>query len=222
MFKAGRIAHALDEPSQTLAFATSVGHVDQLLIRSRFYAQAHGSYATSTPSQASTPVPTPPRSEIAPFPTNCPLTAVPGTKSFPRGWGGYLQDTTLIGRSPVWGRIPTDLQVQVYTGNPDNPWTGIKILWEVGPGLTQPVTVRVKDLKTGDLAWWGQGSRPPSGSALVLSEGIGNSSSGDFHGSPVSGWYEWGSYLYLLKAGCYSMDVSWPGGAWHVIFAAGR
>jgi len=48
------------------------------------------------------------------MPTNCPLTAVPGTKVFPKGWGDYLQDTTLIGRSPVWAGM--SLQVQVSTG----------------------------------------------------------------------------------------------------------
>ena len=178
---------------------------------------------TATPSQVDTPVPAPPRSEIGLLPTNCPLTALPGKKIFPRGWGGYVQDATLIGRSPVWGEMPADLQVQVYTGNPDDAWTGTKIIWEVGPSLTQPVSIRVKDLATGALAWWGQGGQPPSAPMLVLGVGIA-AEVGDaaFHGSPVSGWYEWGSFLYLLTAGCYSMDVSWPGGAWHVVFAAGR
>lgn len=139
---------------------------------------------TATSSQASTPVPTPPRSALGPMPTNCPLTAVPGTKVFPKGWGGYLQDATLIGRSPVWGEIPADLQVQVYTGTQGYPdWTGTKILWEVGQGLTQPVTIRVKDLATGVLAWWGEGDQPPSDLVLVLVPYGGNG--GDFHGVPT-------------------------------------
>src|SRR6266566_2473071 len=115
---------------------------------------------TPTPSQAPAPIPTPPCSAPAPLPTNCPLTAVPGTKVFPKGWGGYLSDVTLIGRSSVWAGMA--LEVHVYTGT--------------------------------------QG----------------------YHGMPASGWYEWGSFLlYLLTAGCYSMDVSWPGGGWHIVFAAG-
>ena len=170
----------------------------------------------ATPSQAPGPVPTPPRSEPDPMPTNCPLTALPGTKVFPKGWGGFLSDTTLIGRSPVWSGM--GLEVQVYTGTQDYHvvWTGTKIIWEVGQDLTQPVTVRIKNLATGTIAWWGKGDQPPSAPVLVL-----NGSNEGYHGTRPGGWYEWGSFLYLLTAGCYSMDVSWPGGGWHIVFAAG-
>jgi hypothetical protein len=171
---------------------------------------------TATPSQAPVPVPTPPRSEPAPMPTNCPLTALPGTKVFSKGWGGFLSDTTLIGRSPVWAGM--GLEVQVYTGtqNYHVVWPGTKIIWEVGQDVTTPVTVRVQNLATGALAWWGKGDQPPSASVLVL-----DGSNEGYHGPQPGGWYEWGSFLYLLTAGCYSMDVSWPGGGWHIGFAAG-
>lgn len=112
------------------------------------FAQSSPTYPplpTPTPSQAPLPVPTPLRSAPAPMPTNCPLKAVPGTKVFPKGWGGYLQDATLIGRSPVWAGM--GLEVHVYTGTQGYPiWTGTKILWEVGQDLTPPVTVQVKNL----------------------------------------------------------------------------
>jgi hypothetical protein len=183
------------------------------------FAQPYPTYPplpTPTPSQAPVPVPTPPRSALAPMPTNCPLTAVPGTKVFPKGWGGYLQDATLIGRSPVWAGI--GLELHLYTGIQGYHvvWTGTKILWEVGQDLTQPVVVRVKSLTTGAAAWWGKGDQPPSDPVLVL-----DSRNEGYHGSPASGWYEWGSFMYLLTAGCYSMDVSWPGGSWRIVFAAG-
>lgn len=171
---------------------------------------------TPTPSQAPVPIPTPPRSAPAPMPTNCPLTAVPGTKVFPKGWGGYLQDATLIGRSPVWAGMPLEVHVYIGTQGYHVVWTGTKILWEVGQNLTQPVTVRVKNLATGAPAWWGKGDQPPSEPVLVL-----DSRNEGYHGVPASGWYEWGSFLYLLTAGCYSMDVSWSGGSWHIVFAAG-
>jgi hypothetical protein len=47
------------------------------------------------------------------------------------------------------------LEVHVYTGTQGYHvvWTGTKILWEVGQGWTQPVTVRVKNLATGAIAW---------------------------------------------------------------------
>jgi hypothetical protein len=115
------------------------------------FAQPYPTYPalpTPKPSLAPLPVPTPLRSAPAPMPTNCPLTAIPGTKVFPKGWGGYLQDATFIGRSPVWAGM--GLEVQVYTGTRGYPlWTGTKIIWEVGQELTTPVTVRVKNLATG-------------------------------------------------------------------------
>jgi hypothetical protein len=171
---------------------------------------------TPTPSQAPIPVPTPPRSALAPMPTNCPLTALPGTKVFPKGWGGYLHDETLVGRSPVWAGI--GLELHLYTGDQGYHvvWNGTKILWEVSQDLTTTVTVRVKNLATGAPAWWGKGDQPPSEPVLVL-----DSRNEGYHGVPASGWYEWGSFLYLLTAGCYSMDVSWSGGSWHIVFAAG-
>lgn len=179
------------------------------------FAQFHPTYPplpTPTPSQAPVPIPTPPRSALAPMPTNCPLTALPGTKVFPKGWGGYLQDATLIGRSPVWAGM--GLELHLWTGG--DRWTGTKILWEVGQDLTTTATVRVKNLATGAPAWWGKGSQPPSEPVLVL-----DGSNEGYHGVPASGWFEWGSFVYLLTAGCYSMDVSWPSGGWHIVFAAG-
>jgi hypothetical protein len=171
---------------------------------------------TSTPTQNPDPVPTPPRSQVGTLPTNCHLTPIPGSKVFPQGWGGYLVDTTLIGKSPIWAQLPQNLQVQLSPSTPDNSWTGTKILWEVGPDASVAATVHVTNLATGQLAWWGKGDRPPSEPNLVL-----NAQDEGYHGTPKSGWNEWGSFLYLLTAGCYSMDVSWAGGSWHVVFAAG-
>lgn len=170
----------------------------------------------STSLQSPIPVPTSPRSEPALSPTNCPLIALPGTKAFPKGWGGFLSDTTMIGHSPVWAGV--GLHIHVYTGTLGYHvvWPTTKILWEVSQDLTPPVTVQVKNLATGAIAWWGKGDQPPSTSVLVL-----DASNQGFHGSPADGWYEWGSVLYILTAGCYLMDAQWPNGAWHIVFAAG-
>lgn len=171
---------------------------------------------TPTPSQAPLPVPTPPRIALAPMPANCPLKDAPETKVFPKGWGGFLSDSSFTGRSPVWAGIGLELHLYTGTQGYHVVWPGTKILWEVGQDLTQSVIVRVKNLATGVPAWWGKGEQPPSDPVLVL-----DSRNEGYHGSPASGWYEWGSFLYLLTAGCYSMDVSWPGGSWHMVFAAG-
>lgn len=168
-----------------------------------------------------TTVPTPPFSPAspAPMPKNCSVTPPPGTRVFPAGWGGYQVNTTLIGRSPVWTDMPTDSHVQLNSATQDTPVPspGPKILWEVGPNFTHPITVVVKNVATGELAGWGNGQQASSASTFQLER-----TNPEFHGSPVEKWNEWGSVLYLLPSGCYSMKVSWPGGEWHIVFATGK
>lgn len=47
-----------------------------------------------------------------------------------------------------------------------------------------------------------------------------------YPGHPISAfgddWAEWGSYVFLPGAGCYSMEAMWPGEHWLVYFAAGN
>lgn len=154
-------------------------------------------------------------------PHNCPKTnPLPDTKVFPAGWGGYLVNATLYGKAPVWSDFQPDMQVGPV---PDfyNPWPGTKVLWEVGPNMTQIVTVQVTNTTTGKAAWWdvGEGSPPPSSPEhpLVLDATPGM---GGNHASPELGWQEWGTWLYILEPGCYSMDVSWPGGHWRLLFSS--
>lgn len=35
-------------------------------------------------------------------------------------------------------------------------------------------------------------------------------------------YQEWGSYIFIPKAGCYQLEATWPGGRWSFPFAAGR
>jgi hypothetical protein len=163
--------------------------------------------------------PSPAPTEVGPAPQNCPKTSpLPETKVFPAGWGGYLVNTTLYGKTPVWSDFQPDMQVGPVP-NHYNPWPGTKVLWEVGPNVTQTVTVRVTNTTTGKAAWWdvGEGAPPPSSPErpLVLDGTLGGN-----HGSPEPGWQEWGTWLYILEAGCYSMDVSWPGGHWRLLFSS--
>jgi len=34
-------------------------------------------------------------------------------------------------------------------------------------------------------------------------------------------WAEFPGSLTILKAGCYYLEATWPGGSWHITFAAG-
>lgn len=162
--------------------------------------------------------PSPAPTEISSAPQNCPRTSpLPDTKVFPAGWGGYLVNTTLYGKAPVWSDFPPDMQVGPVP-NHYNPWPGTKVLWEVGPKMTQTVIVQVTNTTTGKAAWWDVGGAPPPSSPerpLVLDGTLGGN-----HNSPEPGWQEWGTWLYILEAGCYSMDVSWPGDHWRLQFSS--
>ncbi len=100
-------------------------------------------------------------------------------------------------------------------------WPGTKIIWEVGPSFTQTVSVRVTNLATGELSWWdtGEGSPPPAHVSQILTL---DTNQPTYHGSPEPGWREWGSYLYFSQAGCFAMDVTWPGGHWRIFFGVGH
>jgi hypothetical protein len=102
-------------------------------------------------------------------------------------------------------------------------WPLTKIIWPLGPDFPPIVTVRVKNLTTGTEAWWdvgnesgGTGAPPPQKPVrpLILDK-TGNRDVG-------MGQRDWGTLLYLPQAGCYSMEASWPGGQWRMLFAVGR
>jgi hypothetical protein len=184
---------------------------------------------TSTSEPVSTATLFPPGPSPAPSlldlpPQHCPPGPPISYKVFPKGWGGYQIDQTLTGSSPVWeDYIAPNRPLHLEIGGGYTPWPAMKILWEVGPNYTQSVTVQVTNLQTGELAWWGTGLGAPR--KLVLDQS--GLEPGD-HGHPEPGWHEWGSGVYILQAGCYAMDVSWPSsdgwsaGHWRIIFAAGR
>jgi hypothetical protein len=89
-----------------------------------------------------------------------------------------------------------------------------KLVWEVGPHYTGPVTLRGGNLRTGIPLWFAFDQGPTIAPVLVHPD------------HPVSAlggnWGEWGSYLSIPVAGCYYLQATWPGGHWRITFAAGR
>ncbi len=156
---------------------------------------------------------------LASAPQHCPSSsAPPSSKVFPQGVGGFKGSVTLTGRTPVWNDFPPPPVLYL-----DYPQTGTKIIWEVGPNYTQPATIRVTNLRTGEPAWWDEGeggtASPDATRALVLDSHNPNQF---YRGEPTPGWQEWGSTLAFVEAGCYALDVSWSSGHWRFIFAVGR
>jgi hypothetical protein len=174
--------------------------------------------ATATPVLAPTPLPV--TRALALPPTNCP-TAPPLTTvtvaAFDGFFGGPVQ---LTGRAPVWivtGYLPP--RVVVFKETPPSSaaapqWPSIPVIWAIGPNAHPTVTVQVRDLQSHTLAWWGAGGESgPQMPILTLAPPTDTPTPSYDAGAP---WL-----LFITRAGCYKMDVTWPGGSWSFIFAAG-
>lgn len=98
----------------------------------------------------------------------------------------------------------------------------MKDLWVIGPNYDKPVTLSGHDLGTNTPLWFHflNGSAPDIYTTSALldpaspNRGWATNSSGH--------WGIWGLGLVLLQAGCYELDATWDGGAWHTIYALGR
>jgi hypothetical protein len=175
---------------------------------------------TATPTCTSVPGPCSVSGFLDPPPQHCP--ASPPLQVLRTSTGGPF-----YGESLVWagGLGPPGATLHLEDDTP-LAWPGDKIIWEVGPDATQPVTVEARNLATGERAWWGRGSPiPPAAQTLTLDPTT--TGPAIYHGSPgsgypMAGWSEYGSFLYILAAGCYTMQATWPGGSWSWTFAAGR
>jgi hypothetical protein len=172
-----------------------------------------GQEPTSSPLATASPTSPPPTP--GPVPTNCPISnpvrhTVPGL-------------VPVIGASPVWATWPPGLGIFHLTPQPPYPstyeapygWQMTKLIWEVGPHSTQLVTVRGHD-QFDNTPLQIQFQDPPTAVAVL------DPQHPDHPASVVGAdWAEWGSYIVVPKAGCNTMEVSWPTGHWEVTFAAG-
>jgi hypothetical protein len=130
-------------------------------------------------------------------------------------------DTHFLGSSPVW-IAASFLPNPIHVGTSPT-W---KIVVEVGPNYLHPVSLRIRDLSTGALAQWAAGY-PPKGvtQTVVLDPGQQDPSPkgpAAYHGSPETGWNEWGVFPMFAHAGCYRLEVSWAEGQWQSSFAVGE
>jgi hypothetical protein len=181
--------------------------------------------ATSTATIGPQPHHTPVAGLLDPAPTNCPSAPPLQTREFAH-FGGFSGAVTLHGGGRAWiagpyydQLVPTlHLNGQGYT-----PWPSTKLIWEAGPNVSQPVHVTATELRTGALGYWYFKVREEQAAPeLVLDPEAPTATAADYHGSPETGWQEWGAGLLLLSAGCYEVVATWPGGSWRTVVAAGR
>jgi hypothetical protein len=190
---------------------------------------------TPTVAPTATPTPHPAPSPVAglldPPPTDCPSSPPPPHALAVSNQFGIPGRGQLLGSPPVW---ITDYSypaspLHLDTGG-DTAWPQWKVVWEVGPDFARPVQLQVRNLRTGERAWWGSQPATWIGLAFVLDPSQPDANGPGWYHGTYSGypgalagqWNEWGSAFLIARAGCYALDVSWPGGGWSILFAAGR
>lgn len=165
--------------------------------------------ASPTISFTSTITPPP----LASLPQKCPAQAIPQRVFSAIG--------PVVGQAPVQvagfdvplAAIPIPTSNDAYT---QYGWVW-KLVWEIGPHFAQKVMLHGMNIQTGTLLQF----QFLNGS--ITTSPVLNPQQPDHPQSAISSAYkEWGSYIYIPVAGCYSLEAAWAGGHWQVIFAAGR
>jgi hypothetical protein len=171
-----------------------------------------------TPTPVLTPTPLPVTGPLAAPPTNCPTSVPLDTTTVPTIDGFTLQPTPVLGRSPVWAySLPQDVVNLDQPPATSPSWPELKIVWFLGPTRHPHVTVQVTDLRSGDVAWWAlHVPSTPQVPTLTMDPDV------EFPGSAQETWVAEPTTLLITHAGCYQLDVNWPGGGWQTVFAAGQ
>lgn len=179
--------------------------------------QPHPPVPTATPIL---PTPTPSLGKLSPPPTDCPASPSLDTLTTTVTDPGFSGPVEMVGRAPVWAPSIFLHEGPYALSQPTSadPWSGVKIMWQIGPKAYPKVTVRAHDLKTGDLAWWWREADVTSGPKIPI---LVMDPTGEAHGTVRFDWVEYRTGLVVGHAGCYQVDVTWPGGGWYIILAVG-
>lgn len=184
----------------------------------------------TTPTPSPFPTPTLIAPVVGPVPANCP----PSTRLV-----AFAPDTVIpgVGGSGVWligffGPGNNSMMGQPATARMGGllPSDYTRVGWPVQVQLlikidmTQTITIRGKDLRTGYNLWLSADANNPGAidEATPFATIDANEYSSLSRTSDAQ-WKIWFGVLYLPGAGCYTLQANWPGGnGWTVNFAAGR
>jgi hypothetical protein len=183
--------------------------------------------STSIPQTTSTVITNlaPVKTPLAPPPQDCAIKPPPRQQHVDAL--GPNSNVQLVGGGAFWfyGGFYTD----VLHLDSNQGWPMTKWVVEVGPNYSLPITLRLQNIQTRQLAWWTDAQTPPGAATqtLILNPDTDITDVGSVPGIPdvphgPSGPYsEWGLFPVFFTAGCYSLEASWAGGSWQSVIAVG-
>lgn len=165
---------------------------------------------------------------LAPPPQDCAIKPPPQQKHLDSL--GLNTNVQLVGGGVFWIYGVFYASV-LHLSQPDSAqrWPTTKWVVEVGPNYSLPVTLRLQDMQTKQLAWWTDAQTPPRAATqtLILDPSTDIRDVGSVPGVPdvphgsAEPYSEWGLFPVFFTAGCYSLQVSWAGGSWQSVIAVG-
>lgn len=148
---------------------------------------------------------------------SCPMptgSVIPAAAGYFTEWGLGAAPVWLIG----WGNAPAALQPQYPTAGVTSigsnfvqtpyGW-GMRAIWAIAGGWTEPVTLHGNRLEDGAPVWFGIVGQEPTTSPVLDPANPGIPVQ---HGT----WREWPSSMSFPATGCYELVAEWAGGSWRV------
>ncbi len=141
------------------------------------------------------------------LPNTCPRGPEPMsvTGRYGPGIGGY--PLWVAGFAPPYASL-----VWLGAGEPMKYGWPFKVGWVAKRTYTGTVRIRGADLANGQPLWFNINQVDSISPILNLSGAT---------TLQFDGWTDFPSYVYIPRAGCYSLEAEWEGGMWRVSFAAG-
>ncbi len=182
-----------------------------------------------TPTATVQPSPTPSpfggaSASLGPLPQTCSLSSIRIPKTI------SPEFAPMVGAGPAWGggiisykQVPLALvwaPGDALTSHEEYGW-GHKLLWVVATTLYGSVTIHGANLSTGaplypDAEYASVASTPTN---LILDPS--DPTVLNQNANRDDQWTQFPGGLTVPSAGCYSLEATWPGGSWHLTFAAG-
>ncbi len=181
------------------------------------------------PPTSSAARPSPVAGLLGPAPENCLTASPPSSFTMADFGGGFIGNATFQGASPAW-EMGLGMVLSLNQNAGPVPYPQTKVMWVVGPNYSHSVALAGRELSTGAPLWF---QIYPSNAAPITNPDAQSTYTTDAlltaHASnrgqalnSAGAWDVWGIGIVVLVAGCYELNVSWLGGQWRTVFAAGR